>query len=46
MVDSLSIFSLDGNQETTHKSTYEEEIVPDINDTDEIPEGTFPINLN
>ena len=33
------------NEETTHKSTYRKEIVSEINETEEIPEGTFLINL-
>ena len=41
----LSRIPLNGNQETTQKSTYQQEIVSEINDTEEIPEGTFPINL-
>ena len=36
---------LNGNQETTDKSTYQQEIVSEINYTEEIPEGNFPINL-
>ena len=30
---------------TTQKSTYKQEIVSEINDTEEITEATFPINL-
>ena len=37
---------LNGNQETIHKSTNQQEIVSEINDTKEIPECTFPITLN
>ena len=33
------------NQETTQKSTYQQEIVSENNGTEGIPEGTFPINL-
>ena len=36
---------LNGNQETTHKSTYQQEIVSELNDIEELPEGNFPINL-
>ena len=43
--DALSIFTLNRNQETTQKSTYQQEIVSEINDIKDIPEGTFPINL-
>ena len=46
MIDALSIFSINGNQETTHESTYQKEIVSEINDTKELPECIFPINLN
>ena len=41
----LSIFPLNGNQDTTQKSTYKKEIVPEINYNEEIHEGNFPINL-
>ena len=36
---------LNGNQETTQKYTYQQEIVSEINYIEKIPEGTFPINL-
>ena len=36
---------LNGNEETKQKSTYQQEIVSEINDTEEIPEGTFPTHL-
>ena len=36
---------LNGNQETTYKSTHQQEIVSKINDTEEIPESNFLINL-
>ena len=36
---------LNGNQETTQNSTYQREIMSEINDIKELPEGTFPINL-
>ena len=45
VTDRLSTIPLNGNQETTHKSTYQNEIVSDINDIEEISEYTFPINL-
>ena len=45
VADGLSRISLNGNQETTQNSTYQQEILSEINDTKEIPEGTFPINL-
>ena len=44
VANSQSTPPLNGNQETTHKSTYKNETVSKINDTGEIPEGTFPIN--
>ena len=46
MADTLSRFTLNRNQETTNKSTYQKEIVSEINDTEETTEGTFLINLN
>ena len=36
---------LNGHQETTQKSTYQNEVVLEINDIEVISEGTFPINL-
>ena len=45
MEDALSRFASDGNQETTQKSNYKNEIVSEINNTEEIPKGTFTINL-
>ena len=41
--DVLSRLPLYGNQDTTQKSTYQQEIVSEINDRKEIPEDTFPI---
>ena len=41
----ISRIPLNGNEETTQNSTYQQEIVSEINDTEETPEGTFPINL-
>ena len=45
VTDRLSRIPLNGNEDTTHKSTYQQEIVSEINDTEELPEGDFPINL-
>ena len=45
VADALSRFPLNGNQETAQKSTYQQEIVSEINDIREISEGTFPINI-
>ena len=42
--DALSRTPLNGNQDTTQKSTYQKEIVSEINNIEEIPEGNFPIN--
>ena len=39
----LSISTFNGNQYTTHKSTYKKKIVSEINDAEEIFEGTFSI---
>ena len=36
---------LNGNKETTQKSTYQQEIVSKINDIKELPGGTVTINL-
>ena len=44
--DVLSWLPLNGNQETTQKSTYQKEIVSEIDYIEELPEGTFPINSN
>ena len=41
--DTLSRWTINGNQDTTHKSTYQQETVSEINDIKEIPEGNFPI---
>ena len=43
--EKLSILPLNGNKETAHNSIYQKEIVSEINDTEEIPEGNFPIIL-
>ena len=40
----LSTLPLNGNQETTQNSTYQQEVVPEINDIEKIPEGTFSMN--
>ena len=40
----LSIFPLNGNQDTTQESTYKREILSEINDTEEFPEGVSPIS--
>ena len=45
VTDGLSRIPLNGNQYTTQKSTYQQKIVSEINDIEEIPEGIFPINL-
>ena len=41
----LSILTLNGNEETTQKFTYQKEIVSEINDIKEQPEGNFPIDF-
>ena len=43
--ESLSRLTLNGNEETKQKSTYQNLIVFEINYTEELPEGTFTINL-
>ena len=45
VADALSRSPWNGNQETTQKSTYQQEIVSETNDIEEMPECTFPINL-
>ena len=42
----LSILPSNGNKDTKQKSTDQQEILSEINDTKEIPEGNFPINSN
>ena len=42
----LSIFYINRNQVTTKYSIYKNKIVSEINDTEESPEGIFPININ
>ena len=45
VADGLPRIPFNGNQETTHKSTYQKEIMSEINDIEELPEGISPINL-
>ena len=45
VADTLLRFPFGVNQETTYKSTYQHEIVSEINYIEGIPEGNFPINL-
>ena len=45
MADTLLILPLNGNQKNTNKSTYQQEIVSEINGTEEISQVNFPINL-
>ena len=45
VADTLSRLPLNGNKKTIQISTYQQEIVPEINDTKEIPEGTLSIQL-
>ena len=45
VTDALSRFSLNVNQDTTNNSTYQYQLVSEINDIKEIPEGDFPFNL-
>ena len=40
-----TIFFLNRNQDSTHNSNYKKEIVSEINDIEEITEGTFLINF-
>ena len=41
--DALSRLTNDGNQETTHESTYTTESFSELYDIKEQPEGTFPL---
>ena len=43
VADVPSILTLNGNQETTQKSTYQKKILPEINDIKGLLEGTFSI---
>ena len=43
--DSLSRFPIYQNQMNTHESNYKKKVVSEINDTEELPEGIFLINL-
>ena len=45
VVDRLSMIPLNINKKTSQKSTYQQETVSEIDDNEEIPAGTFPINL-
>ena len=45
MAGTISRLSISRNQETTHESTYKSLIVSEINETKELSEGIFPINL-
>ena len=45
VVYAISILPLNGNEATTQKSTYQNKIVSEIDDIEELPEVTFPINL-
>ena len=44
VADTLSMLTLNGNEETTHTSTYQNKTVSDINNIKELPEGIFPIS--
>ena len=45
VADALSISTLNVNQETTQKSTYQQKILSEINDNKETTEGNLSINL-
>ena len=40
----LSRLPLNDNEDTTHNYTYQIQMLSGINDTKELPAGTFPIN--
>ena len=46
MTDTLPQLTRNGNQNNTQDYNYIMETASEINDTKEISEGTFPINLN
>ena len=46
VVDVLSKFITDGNQNTTQESNYIRESMSELLDTNEIPEGAFDIKFN
>ena len=45
VADALSRMPSNGNEDITENSIYQKEIVSEINDIEEIPEGTFPMSL-
>ena len=46
VADALSRLPNNGNQKTTHESTYKTENISELYDIDELPEGMFPISSN
>ena len=45
VAEEISRFSLNRNQETTQKYTYQKKIIPEIKYIEEQPEISFPINI-
>ena len=45
VAEALSILTINSNQETTQESTHRKEIVSEIIDNKELPEGDFTINF-
>ena len=43
--DALSCLLNNGNQDTTHESTYTAETMSELYDIEEPPEGTFPLSF-
>ena len=46
VADSLSQLPIKENQETTHESTYKTETTSELYDTEELPDGMFPLSFN
>ena len=45
-VDALSRLPNNGNHETTYDKTFTTETMSELYDTEELPEGTFPLSFN
>ena len=46
VADALSRFPINGNQDTTHESTYTTENMSELYDIEELPEGKFLLLFN
>ena len=45
-MDALSRLHINGNQKTTHESTYTTETISELYDIEELPEVKFPLSFN